>query len=350
MHPLLIRADASSRIGSGHVMRCLALAQAWQDAGGRACLAARFLPETLRRRWVEEAMEVRQLTTLVGDAVQTLELAHEIGAEWLVLDGYHFGTDFQRFIKNAGTRLLVIDDDGCAGQYVADLILNPNPCATRAMYRCDDASTMLLGSRYALLRREFLLARPANREYVARAKRVLVTLGGADPDNCTRTILKAIGSIQALTTIAVLGPSNQHAPELKQLAPRTGGRIIIRRNPPDMPQLMTWADLAVSAAGSTSWELAFAGVPMLLVILAENQRYNATCLHELGVARNLGWHRELSEEKVRVAVMRTLNDPVLRESMSRKGSALVDGRGATRAVETVTLRIGERDADHLFRE
>ena len=71
---------------------------------------------------------------------------------------------------------------------------------------------------------------------------------------------------------------------------------------------------------------------MLLVVLAENQRPNATSLDELGVAGNLGWHGELSEEKVRAAVMRLLDDPALRASMSQKGLALVDGRGASRIV------------------
>ena len=132
-----------------------------------------------------------------------------------------------------------------------------------------------------------------------------MTLGGGDPDNCTRTILEAIAVIEELTTIAVVGPNNPRAPELEQLAQRAGGRIAIRRNPPDMPQLMAWADLAVSAAGTTCWELAFMGLPMLLVVLADNQRPNATCLDELGVAGNLGWHGELSEDKVRAAVMRT---------------------------------------------
>ena len=150
-----------------------------------------------------------------------MELAREIGADWVVLDGYQFGTEFQRAIKNAGMRLLVVDDDGCARHYVADLILNQNPCASRDMYPSHDSrAALLLGTRYALLRREFLPARPANRAHVPRAQRVLVTLGGADPDNCTRTILEAIALIEELTTIAVVGPSNPRATELEQLAQR----------------------------------------------------------------------------------------------------------------------------------
>ena len=302
-------------------------------------LAARILPETLERRLREEQMETRQLAEADDDAQQTVKLAREIGADWVVLDGYQFGTEFQRAIKNAGMRLLVVDDDGCARHYVADLILNQNPCVSRDMYPCNDSSMVLLsGTRYALLRREFLPARPMNRAHVARAQRLLVTLGGADPDNCTHIILEAIALIEGLTTIAVVGPSNPRAAELEQLAQRVGGRIAIRRNPPDLPQLMAWADLAISAAGSTCWELAFMGLPMLLVVLAENQRPNATSLDELGVARNLGWHGELSKDKVRAAIIHILDDPSVRASMSEKGSVLVDGRGASRVVTEMRSR------------
>jgi len=101
-------------------------------------------------------------------------------------------------------------------------------------------------------------------------------------------------------------------------------------------------------------ELAFMGLPMLLAVLAENQRPNAMCLDELGVAENLGWHSELSEDKVRTAVMQILNDPALRASMSQKGLALVDGRGANRVVTEMRSRLftlrraGETDSQLLF--
>ena len=166
-----------------------------------------------------------------------------------------------------------------------------------------------------------------------------MTLGGGDPDNCTRTILEAVALIETLTTIVVVGPSNPRAMELEQLAQRAGGRITVRRNPPDMSQLMAWADLAISAAGSTCWELAFMGLPMLLVVLAENQGPGATFLNRLGLARNLGWHCELSADKVRAAIMHIIDDPTLRASMSRKGLELIDGRGASRVVTEMRSRL-----------
>jgi UDP-2,4-diacetamido-2,4,6-trideoxy-beta-L-altropyranose hydrolase len=339
-HRLLIRADASERIGSGHVMRSLALAQAWQDSGGAACLAARLLPKAIERRWHEEKIEIRQLAEACGDAQQTVELAREIGADWVVLDGYQFGAENQRAIKNAGLQLLVVDDEARARHYVADLVLNQAPYAVPGLYPIRSPRTaLLLGTRYALLRREFLRARPTDRSQAPRTQRVLVTLGGADPDNCTRTILEAIAGIEKLTTIAVVGPSNSHAMELEQLAQGARGRITVRRNPTDMSELMAWADLAISAAGSTCWELAFMGLPMLLVVLAENQRPGATSLEQLGLARNLGWHSKLSPDKVCAAVMQISDDPALRASMSRKGLELIDGRGASRVVTEMRSRL-----------
>jgi UDP-2,4-diacetamido-2,4,6-trideoxy-beta-L-altropyranose hydrolase len=339
-HRLLIRADASEQIGSGHVMRSLALAQAWQDSGGAVCLAARLLPKALERRWHEEKFEIRQLAEPRDDAQQTVELAREIGADWVALDGYQFGVETQLAIKNAGLRLLVVDDEARPRQYVADLVLNQAAYAVPGLYPIHGPSTaLLLGTRYALLRREFLRARPTERSQTPRTQRVLVTLGGADPDNCTRTVLEAIAGIEKLRTIAAVGPSNSHAMELEKLAQGAGGRITVWRNPPDMSQLMAWADLAISAAGSTCWELAFMGLPMLLVVLAENQRPGATSLEKLGLARNLGWHTKLSADTVRSALTQTMDDPALRASMSRKGLNLIDGRGASRIVTEMRSRL-----------
>jgi spore coat polysaccharide biosynthesis predicted glycosyltransferase SpsG len=143
-----------------------------------------------------------------------------------------------------------------------------------------------------------------------------VTLGGGDIDNCTRNVLEALAVIEELTTTAIVGPNNPRVPELEQLAERTSGRITIRRKPQDMPQLMAWADIAVFGAGNHLLGDGVHGPAHALVILAENQRSNATCLDKLGAAANLGWRGELSEKKVRAAVMNILDDPVLRASMS----------------------------------
>ena len=153
----LIRADASAQIGAGHVMRCLALAQALQDDGGSATFVMASGSPGLEARVKLEKIEVQQIAAKPGstdDAVKTAELAKQIGAAWVVVDGYQFGALYQKTIKASGLRLLFIDDNGHADHYYADLILNQNIHAHEDMYASKERhSKLLLGTRSALLRR-----------------------------------------------------------------------------------------------------------------------------------------------------------------------------------------------------
>ncbi len=126
---LLIRADANSAIGTGHVMRCLALAQAWQDAGGKVAFACTELPPFLSQRLETEGCKVSTIDVVPGtdrDLEETRRLAESIAPKWLVLDGYAFGPDFQLTLRDVKWRLLFIDDDGRHESYHADAILNQN--------------------------------------------------------------------------------------------------------------------------------------------------------------------------------------------------------------------------------
>src|SRR5262249_7291209 len=124
---LLFRADANIATGTGHVMRCLALAQAWQDAGGRAIFVSAESTAAICERLLAESCEVASIKASPGsqdDAKQTAALARQNEVSWIVADGYQFTAEYQHALKSAGTKLLVFDDYGHAQHYWADVVVN----------------------------------------------------------------------------------------------------------------------------------------------------------------------------------------------------------------------------------
>ena len=340
---LLIRADANSEIGLGHVMRCLALAQACQDSGGAAEFLCASLPPAVDERLRSEGFPVRRIDVVVGssaDAAATVEAARESSATWVAADGYALDAEFQSSMKGSGARLLVIDDMAHLAAYEADLVLNQNPQATDAIYAHRAAGTdLLLGSRYAMLRREFCAWRDCPRK-PAPVRRLLVTLGGADPANVTLKVIQAIRQLetQAIEVIVLVGPANPHRAELVDAVRGSNRAIELKESASNMPELMNWADCAIAAAGSTCWELAFMGVPNLLIVLAENQSGGAEAMQRLNASRNLGWHADLQPEAIAMELEQLLGAKEVRDKMSDCGRALIDGRGAARVIAELGKR------------
>jgi UDP-2,4-diacetamido-2,4,6-trideoxy-beta-L-altropyranose hydrolase len=338
--PLILRADASAQIGTGHVMRCLALAQAWQARGGTAhfvCSAA--LPVALSERLRNEGATLATLAATPGSADDTTgvtALAHDLAAQWVAVDGYHFDAAYQRRIAGAGLKTIFLDDHGHAAHYSADLVLNQNAYAEAKTYTQRDLHTrLLLGSRYALLRSEFWPWRGRQRQVNPEVRRVLVTLGGADPENVTLRVIRAFAQIRQpeLELTVIVGASNPHHAALADAAARSPHTVRMLRNVTDMPALMAEADLAVTASGSTCWELLFMGLPALLIEIADNQRPVAQSLAELDVGVRLGWHAELDLERMHAAFAVLLHDPARRQAMAARGQQLVDGYGGARVVQ-----------------
>ncbi len=329
---LLIRADASLAIGTGHVMRCLALAQAWQDAGGNAIFAMADAPLAVKERLRNEGFEVARLGVLVGsaaDAEETAQLAQKHDASWVVVDGYEFGAEYQASLKRRGRNVLFIDDNGHAGRYSADLVLNQNVYADEVLYRNRELSTkLLIGPQFAMLRREFAAWRNWKRETPAIVRKVLVTMGGSDPHNITERVLHVILAKRELEATVVVGGSNPHLHELRELIERHRGTVHMVENATNMPELIASADVAVAAAGTTSLEMCFLGLPALLIVLADNQRAAAEELGRRGIAIHLGGDATPGLLAEHLASL--LASAERRQAMSEMGRKLVDDRGAER--------------------
>jgi UDP-2,4-diacetamido-2,4,6-trideoxy-beta-L-altropyranose hydrolase len=364
MSYLLLRADGNSQIGTGHLMRALALGKAWQSHGGRATLLTCCDTERLIDPFRTSGITVSEvdrshphptdLERALCTAGQLGMVAHrQDGLVWLALDGYTFDPGYQRAIRAAGYHLLVIDDTAHLPEYHAHLLLNQNIDADQRSYHCVPDTLRLFGPDYALLRPEFLTWRDWERQIPEVAVKVLITLGGADPTNATLKVIHALRRVSTRTIEAriIIGAANPYHAELQsilQLPPHNLKAVVAAT---DMPRLMAWADVAISAAGSTSWELAFMGVPSLLLITADNQHGIGSGLAAAGAAISLGRCEELSIDELHEQLARLLDSRSLRERLSRRARSLVDGNGATRVVSQMKARLDEPDyADTVSRQ
>jgi UDP-2,4-diacetamido-2,4,6-trideoxy-beta-L-altropyranose hydrolase len=358
----VFRADASVEGGTGHIMRCISLAQHWKKAGGKAVFVTAANTPLLRERLAKE-MSVVELSVQPGsldDSTQTVQIAQNLGASWIVLDGYNFKSDFQKVIKSNQISLLVIDDFGSASHYYSDIVLNQNIYANTEFYANKESYTrLLLGCPYVILRNEFLRLAEWERKIPKTATKLLVTLGGSDPKNVTQKIVEAIQNISIDNlSVIVVAPNNLHFEKKDFIAKGSRINMEIRKNVTNMSDLMAWADVAVSAGGTSTWELAFMGLPMILTAIADNQRRVVEEVGKAGVAINLGWHENISLKEITQAVSSLMKDAELRGKMSSRGKHLVDGLGAERVLaemnrvcnnDLITLRQAcESDAENLW--
>jgi UDP-2,4-diacetamido-2,4,6-trideoxy-beta-L-altropyranose hydrolase len=345
---LIIRADASPEIGLGHVMRCAALAQAWQSAGGRSIFAlasgAREL-ESRFRSWGSEVALVHAKPGSADDAAQTLQICQGHSADWLCLDGYHFSADYFPRAKSAGTRLFLVDDHGSCPPYLSDIVLNANPQASKVLYQHRGTRTrLLLGPRYALLRQEFLNCQRDSPKFPDLANRILITLGGADARNVTLMVMQALEYLSdlRLQIVVVVGAVNPNLRSLQEFAAASPHMVRVLSKVEDMPALITDSDLAITAGGGTCYELAFLQAPMFLLITAENHDLTVQAWAKNRAAISAGWFDSLTIESLASALRAAILDQKLRRELVENASHMVDGNGALRCVDMMRSINGDQ--------
>lgn len=364
MRTAAFRADASTDIGTGHIMRCLTLADALRERGFYCRFIARDLPAPLAERIRSQGHDCVALPSSTAapadmdsqaapahaawlradwreDAQQSLAALGPGRVDWLVVDHYALDTRWEQRLRPACANLMVIDDLADRS-HACDLLLDQNLGRHPADYRplvpahCE----ILAGATYALLRPEFPAARPLSlaRRRPAALGRVLVSLGGVDKDNVSGQVLAALAasSLPSVCRIdVVLGPG---APWLDQVCRQAAGmrhRTAVLSDVQDMATLMTQCDLAVGAAGSTSWERCALGLPALVTVLAENQRTIARVLERCGAARTFepGRLRETLDPFLAAADWQQI---VTR--MSAAAAQVTDGAGTGRVATSICER------------
>ncbi|MFD2333516.1 UDP-2,4-diacetamido-2,4,6-trideoxy-beta-L-altropyranose hydrolase [Cohnella sp. GCM10020058] len=334
---VFIRADASVTIGTGHVMRCLALAERMRGAGLECRFVCRILPDLMKELIEENGFSVSLLGMEAGedaresDAIETTGLLARFGPiDWLLVDHYDLGEAWERRMRPYARRIAVIDD-WTDRRHDCDLLLNAN------VY--DDASAFtqkahvpghcatFLGPGFALLRRAFEEAGSRIRD--GRIRRLLVGFGGGDAVNLTGRTLEALTdpAFAALQADVVIGSGSAHAPDIRAYRDRLPG-IRVHEWSGAMPALMAGADLAIGAAGVSAWERCCLALPALIVTAADNQEAGARYLGHRGAAVYLGRHDEVSTADIGIALRRLLAQPAQVAEMSERASRAMAGRSA----------------------
>lgn len=348
---VVFRTDASTLIGSGHVMRCVTLAHNLRLQGAELLFVCRRTSGDMIHWLEEQRLPVAPLIGDVGDDdKETLSRldAHGFGAaDWVVVDHYGLDANWERAMRRPGRRILVIDDLADR-PHDCDMLLDQNLVVaheTRYAALLSERTVPLLGPRYAMLQpgyRHAHLTAPARR---GRPRRVMIYFGAADLPGLTGRVVKAM--LQRDEDVAVdmvIGAVNPQRELLLTMAhgqPRLSAHLQM----PSLDELMKQADLAVGAGGATSWERLCLGLPALVVTLAPNQQAVAAELHRRKLAIWLGDAEQLSDAALEGALEQVLERDVDTWFNAAQAS-VVDGRGVDRVAAAM---LGESSGQLISR-
>lgn len=317
---LLVRCDGAPAVGMGHVVRCTALAQAIRE---REC-TVEFAMRADRPEGVRAVEDEGFCVHLIQHDDDAIELAKTYDA--VLVDNYEIDAGaLRRFSLSA--MLAVIDDPGDRDLSAARWVLNQNLGAEELACNLSPDAVALFGPAYALLRPEFARVRAERARTVDPLQRsVLVTFGGGDVANYLAQVLRALQAVDEPLDIVLLG--QQSVP----FASRHNVRAVRANN--GVAELMAASDVAVTAAGTTTWELCCMRVPSFAIPIAENQRIVASGLQRSGAMR-VYTSFDAAVRSLPADVPALLRDAVQRRELAERAGSLVDGLGAVRAAESL---------------
>lgn len=360
---IFFRVDGSIEIGGGHIMRCVALAQKFKAEGANCffiCKAHEGNYISLIRGFGfnihELPLDSKKIAETPPAGNEKVNYHSWLGSDWrfdaeqtilkikgftvdcLVVDHYSIDERWEKLLKSSCSLIFVIDDLANRS-HLCDLLLDQNLGRERFEYKklllseCE----VLIGPRYALLRDEFYRARSRALERRVRNNsiRVLVTMGAIDKDNCTEKILKSIFSslhFKELNITVVLGSNSPWVMSIERFVSKLLNVNLVV-NPANMAELMVDSDIAISAGGSTAWELCCLALPTLIVVTAENQVNSAINLKAMGAVELVSVNR-ISTDLVRHLDF-LLKNHSQRHVMSTNASKITDGKGCDRVYNAI---------------
>ena len=305
---VVFRVDASLQMGTGHVMRCLTLAQALKDNGANVEFICRKHKGNLIDKIRLNEFDVHELEVLeevddklahshwLGatqqqDADDCIEILKAEKIDWLIVDHYALDEQWQKRLKSYYEKLMVIDDLADR-KHQCDVLLDQNFGRSHQDYKelVPKSAKLLMGSEYALLRPEFEKYRKysLNRRKDGKFKKLLINMGGADPDNITGKVIERlqISKLPKDTEITiVMGKTAPHLTNVITSVNKLPYRSEVKVDVDNMAELMANADIAIGASGATTWERCCLGLPTIQLITAYNQEFIAQKLNKINAIK-----------------------------------------------------------------
>ena len=336
---VLFRADGNPKIGSGHIMRCLSLADAFRNVGQAPVFitADDCFRAVIQKRGYECVVLHTEYDRMEDELPALLPVLQRLHPRWVLLDSYYVTPRYMSAVKRE-VPLIYIDDLN-AFDYPADLVVNYTLYGDKLGY--PPTKRYLLGPSYVMLRKEFQGV--SKRRTAEQVRNVLISTGGSDPEHvaleCVRYLQECSSS--SITYHVILGAMNQDADEIRRIAAGCPPAVL-RQNVSDMRSLMLECDAAISAAGTTLFELCACGLPTVTYVLADNQIMNAASFEEAGLMLNAGDVRENGRFAAHIfeRLELLIQDQPLRQRMANRMQTLVDGCGAARLAQEILTFIG----------
>lgn len=353
---IFFRVDASISIGSGHVMRCLALADFLRKQGNTCFFVCREFSGNLIDLIKSLGFFVFSLPNFKFDCPNNFskldceETKNIFSAvdndnlpDWLIVDHYSLGYSWETGVKSFVEKILAIDD--LANRpHNCDVLVDQNLGRTSVDYSklTPSSSFILAGPKYSLLRSEFYEWREfsLNRRLESTSlNNIFISLGGVDADNVTCCVLSALKNFclflpSHLKITVVMGKHAPHVGSVREMAHSMPWDTCVKVGVSNMAELMSYSDIAIGAGGGSAWERCCLGVPSLIVILADNQIAGANALDKNHISESLGAYKEVST-RLPNAIKRLCSHSI-RSEVSLRSSELVDGRGCYRIIEAMS--------------
>ncbi|MNJ23670.1 UDP-2,4-diacetamido-2,4,6-trideoxy-beta-L-altropyranose hydrolase [compost metagenome] len=365
---IVFRADASLKIGSGHVMRCLTLADALAAEGFECHFICREHPGNLLDYISEKGYKTHVLSvqgkTVIDQALLTftpqpshsdwlgdsqrhdaekcVKILKMLRPAWLIVDHYALDAEWEFVLKDFCRKVLVIDDLADRS-HICDLLVDQNLGRSPEDYvgLVSSHCELLIGPLFSLLRSEFYKLRSysLSRRKKFQMRKILIAMGGVDLPNATIKTLETLKKCNLPDDCEIVVVMGGYAPSLentKALATTMPWPTKVLVDISDMAEQMATSDLAIGAAGGTSWERCCLGLPTIVVVLAENQWAGAYALQLTDSAVLLGDVDQI--ESGLPSAMGTILQSDRLEEVSQHASRIVDGLGVQRLIEKMRLQ------------